>query len=302
MPGLQSRAPRCRGIGAPEARGRCDVRLEADQGTTMNISTARIRLASLVAALAAISSLGGTEAARTAPRDPGYARHFGDITMKDGVQLAYVAYLPRAKGTFPAVLQYEPYQSGGSTLGWPDNLWLKNGYAVVIASVRGTGCSQGVFHLFGRHEGPDGAAIIHWVGAPPWSDRRVGMIGVAYPGFTQILVAAQHPKLLRAITPSAIAANTYSQIVYPEESSTRRSSPGRACTASHWRRRWASSHASAEVTRNARATTRRIRPPRCSFTPVPIRFSVPGGRHARFWGTSARLTSRPSYRAPGTTT
>ena len=135
--------------------------------------------------------------------------------MKDGVQLAYVAYLPRAKGTFPAVLQYERVPERGQHLGMAGQPVAKNGYAVVIASVRGTGCSQGVFHLFGRHEGPDRAAIIHWVGAPPWSDRGVGMIGVSYPGFTQILVAAQHPKLLRAITPSAIAANTYSQIVYP---------------------------------------------------------------------------------------
>ena len=181
----------------------------------MNIPRARIRPTSLVAALAAISLLGGAAAARIAPRNPGHARHFGYITMKDGVQLAYVAYLPRAKGTFPAVLQYDPYQGGGSTLGWPDSLWVKNGYAVVIASVRGTGCSQGVFHLFGRHEGPDGAAIIRWIGAQPWSDRRVGMIGVSYAGFTQILVAAQHPRLLRAITPSAVAANTYSQVAYP---------------------------------------------------------------------------------------
>ena len=159
--------------------------------------------------------LSGVATARTIGRNPEYPRKFGYITMPDGVQLAYVAYLPRATGRFPAVLQYGPYQGGGSTPAWPAGVWLKNGYAMVFASVRGTGCSQGVFHLFGRQEGPDGAAIVHWIGTQPWSDHRVGMIGASYPGFTQILVAAQHPRFLKAIAPSAIASNTYSQIVYP---------------------------------------------------------------------------------------
>lgn len=186
-------------------------------------------------------------------------------------------------------------------MGWPDNLWLKNGYAVAIDSVRGTGCSQGVFDLFGRHEGPDGAAIIHWIGAQPWSDRRVGMIGHSYPGFTQILVAAQHPKLLRVITPSAIAAHAYSQIVYPGGIFNAafiawwslHGQPLAAAQGVKTRIGWGTS--------NARATTGRIRPPRCSFRPVPIGFSLTGGRRARFRKTSVGSTSRPSYRAPGKT-
>lgn len=182
---------------------------------TISNSSTRVRLAALLMGLAGMTALSGTAAAQMGHGAVKYPRQFGYITMKDGVQLAYVAYLPQAKGKFPAVLQYGPYQGGGTTLGWPDGIWLKNGYAMVFASVRGTGCSQGVFHLFGRHEGPDGAAIIRWIGTQPWSDRKVGMIGVSYPGFTQILVAAQHPRMLKAIAPSAVAANAYSQIVYP---------------------------------------------------------------------------------------
>jgi|SRR5215469_2032188 len=189
----------------------------------MGVSSALRRFAKVAIALAAASLLNDTaSAAQKSPPKPGseYPRRFGYVTMKDGVRLAYVAYLPRAKGKFPAVLQYEPYVGAGTAPDWqpvlsPGGMWIKNGYAIIFASVRGTGCSQGVLDLFGPHEGPDGAALIDWIGRQSWSDRRVGMIGVSYPGFTQILVAAQHPKPLKAITPSAVAASTYSEAVYP---------------------------------------------------------------------------------------
>lgn len=141
-----------------------------------------------------------------------YSRQFGYLPTRDGTRLAYVVYLPAAQGRFPTVLQYEPYLGGGSP---PDKRWLKAGYAVVTANVRGTGCSQGQHDLFGPHEGPDGADIIDWIGHQSWSNRRIGMIGGSYPGHTQLLVAAQHPKWLRAISPSAITMSTYDDIVWP---------------------------------------------------------------------------------------
>jgi uncharacterized protein len=172
-----------------------------------------------LALTAAVILSGTAAAAQMSRRAPGseYPRRFGYVTMEDGVRLAYVVYLPRARGRFPAVLQYEPYEGGGSgpRSWWPAGMWLKNGYAVVFANVRGSGCSQGVLDAFGPHEGPDGAAIVDWIGTQPWSDRRVGMIGVSYPGFTQVLVAAQHPRFLRAITPSAVSASLYSEADYP---------------------------------------------------------------------------------------
>lgn len=141
-----------------------------------------------------------------------FTRQFGYVTTRDGTRLAYVVYLPAAQGKFPTVLQYGPYVGGGSP---PDKRWLKAGYAVVTANVRGTGCSQGQFDLFGPHQGPDGADIIDWIGRQSWSNRRVGMIGGSYPGHTQLMVAAQHPKWLRAISPSAITMSTYNDIVWP---------------------------------------------------------------------------------------
>lgn len=185
----------------------------------MRPAAATIRVTKLVLALTVTLLCGAAAAASQGGRAPAreYPRQFGYVTMKDGVRLAYVVYLPEATGRFPAVLQYEPYLGGGSGPGswWPAALWLENGYAVVFASVRGTGCSQGVFDLLGPHEGPDGATLIDWIGSQPWSDRRVGMIGASYPGHTQILVAAQHPRFLEAITPSAVTASTYGEVAYP---------------------------------------------------------------------------------------
>ena len=189
----------------------------------MGGSSALLRLGKIAIALAAAMLLSCmAAAAQKRPEKAGseYPRRFGYITMKDGVRLAYVAYLPRAHGKFPTVLQYEPYVGAGTASDWQPvlssgGMWIKNGYAIVFASVRGTGCSQGVLDLFGPHEGPDGAAIVDWIARQPWSDRKVGMIGVSYPGFTQILTAAQHPGALKAITPSAVAASTYSEAVYP---------------------------------------------------------------------------------------
>jgi predicted acyl esterase len=149
---------------------------------------------------------------------PIYPREFGYVTMKDGIALAYVAYLPAAKGRFPTVLQYGPYQGGG--IG-PDGHWLQKGYAVVTVSVRGTGCSQGAFDLFGPQEGPDGAEVVDWISRQPWSDRKIGMTGVSYPGHTQILTAAQRPEALKAITPGAVTASTTTTSPIRAVSSTR---------------------------------------------------------------------------------
>jgi uncharacterized protein len=182
-----------------------------------------VRLTELIIALAAMTipyaTAVGAQKSQWAPSGE-YPRQFGYIAMTDQVKLAYVVYLPKAEGRFPAILQYEPYVGAGTAPRppsdwWPSDMWLKNGYALVFANVRGTGCSQGVFDFLGPHEGPDGAAIVDWIGRQSWSDGRVGMTGVSYPGHTQILVAAQHPVSLKAIAPSAVTASTYSEIFYP---------------------------------------------------------------------------------------
>jgi putative CocE/NonD family hydrolase len=182
-----------------------------------NLAGIVFRLALCVASAAAVAMAALAAYAQPGPPSaPAIPRQFGYIATRDGTRLAYVAYRPAAEGKFPTILYYDPYAGGGTGNdrfpqgGWPPSVrWLKAGYAFVYVSVRGTGCSQGVLDVSGPHEGPDGADVIDWIGRQSWSDQKVGMTGGSYPGHTQIQVAAQHPKYLLAISPSAITMNRY---------------------------------------------------------------------------------------------
>lgn len=175
------------------------------------------RLAAGAAAIVATTTpVSPAHAQAAAHADAAYTRQFGYVTARDGVRIAYVAYVPSGKGKFATILDDDPYLGAGTGNdrfpqgGTPPSVrWLNAGYAFVYVSVRGTGCSQGVFDQFGPHEGQDGADVIDWIGNQPWSNQRVGMIGGSYPGHTQILTAAEHPKFLKAIAPSAITVNSY---------------------------------------------------------------------------------------------
>ena len=145
-------------------------------------------------------------------------REFGYIPMHDGVKLAYVVWLPKKVGRFPAVFHYGPYSSGGTP--FPQvKRFLEAGYAFVGANMRGTGCSEGIDtegggvrpHTMGR----DGATVVEWVARQKWSTGNVGMIGNSYVGGSQFAVAANHPPHLKAIVASGIATNDYHEAFNP---------------------------------------------------------------------------------------
>jgi putative CocE/NonD family hydrolase len=133
---------------------------------------------------------------------------YGYIRMSDGVNLAYVIWLPKKTGQFPTLLTYDPYNAGGVSYKDVQPL-LDGGYAVLGVNVRGTGCSEGTYSFTGPKEGPDGAVVVEWAASQPWSNGSIGMFGSSNGGMSQLAVAAQRPAHLRAITPSAIAASVY---------------------------------------------------------------------------------------------
>ncbi len=127
--------------------------------------------------------------------------------MKDGARLAYVVWRPAKKGRYPTLLTYSPYGAGG--LVEPRD-YLREGYAVVGADIRGTGCSEGTFDAYNiAVEGSDGAAVVEWAAAQPWSTGNVGMFGNSYPGGSQLRVAVYRPPHLRAVVASAMSASVY---------------------------------------------------------------------------------------------
>ena len=144
----------------------------------------------------------------------------GYLSARDGTQLRYDVLLPGdGKGSHPALLNYEGYAAGSDATDngvstFSDRI-LQRGYALVGVSVRGTGCSQGMFDPFASTMGTDGYDAIQWIAKQPWADGRVGMIGVSFAGITQLLTAADRPPHLLAIAPSSATSDLYRDVVYP---------------------------------------------------------------------------------------
>ena len=66
--------------------------------------------------------------------------------------------------------------------------FVPQGYAFIGVSLRGTGCSGGVWDFFQPVEATDGYDVIEWIARQQWSNARVAMIGKSYPGITQRLL------------------------------------------------------------------------------------------------------------------
>lgn len=163
-----------------------------------------------VPAALAVALVSGTLAvAAEQPR-----RLLGYAAMPDGARLPYVVYLPQAEAPFPVLLTYNPYAGGGAGAAVAAE-FLDQGYAVMSASLRGTGCSAGRHEFQSPTIAGDGAALVEWAAAQPWSDGNVGMFGNSYAGMTQILAAGARPPHLRAIAPGASVSTLYDDIFYP---------------------------------------------------------------------------------------
>ncbi|MEL7209460.1 MAG: CocE/NonD family hydrolase, partial [Actinomycetota bacterium] len=89
-----------------------------------------------------------------------------------------------------------------------------HGYATVGVNMRGTGCSGGAFSYFETLQSTDGYDIIEAVAAQPWS-TDVGMVGISYPGISQLFVGQTQPPSLDALAPLSVMADTARSILYP---------------------------------------------------------------------------------------
>lgn len=147
-------------------------------------------------------------------------RDYGYIPMGDGVKLGYVVYRPSREGRYPILLEYSPYNVDGNELQKNDVQgriaeFLERGYAYAGVAIRGASCSQGELSMFDPVIADDGKQVVEWLAAQPWSTGAVGMIGISYPGHTQIFTAAKRPKGLKAITPYAVTSSAYREVWRP---------------------------------------------------------------------------------------
>ena len=142
---------------------------------------------------------------------------FGYLEVRDGVTLSIMVRFPNedlyGPAPWPTVIEYSGYGPSNPDAPQPGSL-LANllGFAVVGVNMRGTGCSGGVFDVFSPAQSADGYDVVETVARQPWVlDNKVGMVGLSYPGISQLYVAATRPPSLAAITPLSVIDDLWRQ-------------------------------------------------------------------------------------------
>lgn len=143
---------------------------------------------------------------------------FGYITVRDGTTLSATVWLPGEPdaGPYPTVVEYSGYapsNPGDTTFA---QLFNTLGYAYVGVNMRGTGCSGGSYRFFEETQLLDGYDVIEAVAAQSWvANNKVGMVGISFPGISQLFVASTQPPSLAAITPLSVIDDSYRSTLYP---------------------------------------------------------------------------------------
>lgn len=129
------------------------------------------------------------------------------VTMRDGTGISVDIYRPADDDTYSTLYAAGPFPhtadilSDTTTEAGPLAFYVSQGYAVVVASVRGTGLSEGQFTFFARDEQQDHYEIVEWIAGQPWSDGQVAGTGAGYYAASQWLMAIQDPPHLACIAP-----------------------------------------------------------------------------------------------------
>lgn len=148
-----------------------------------------------------------------------------EVEMEDGIMMYVEVERPKAPGRFGTILELSPYHGtladrlgtrilpgpkdkSGNAIGL-SGYFAPRGYAVVFADLRGTGRSEGCLDHLGPKDQADAKTIVEWAAKQKWSNGRVGMTGHSYVGSTPQMAAAQNPRGLVTIVPSAGLAAMY---------------------------------------------------------------------------------------------
>lgn len=183
----------------------------------------------------AVASLALSALAAAAEPVGGSARTSRYLPMADGVRLAVDVHLPQglpADARLPTILHQTRYWRG-TEYRWPFSLYLdrlpaqgrlgkmkdgfiRRGYAWVDVDVRGSGASFGNRPWdLAPQEIRDGATVVDWIIAQPWSNGIVGAAGASYAGSTaELLLTNRHPAV-RAAVPMMSVFDQYADLLAP---------------------------------------------------------------------------------------
>jgi putative CocE/NonD family hydrolase len=138
------------------------------------------------------------------------------VRMRDGVHLATDVYRPARSGRaitgrFPVIMERTPY--GRNVTSFRDftaanhtpktraevaEFYVRNGYVVIFQDCRGRHDSEGEFTKY-LSEGADGFDTCRWIIEQPWSNGRIGTMGLSYAAHTQVALACLNPPGLKAM-------------------------------------------------------------------------------------------------------
>jgi uncharacterized protein len=147
------------------------------------------------------------------------AAGYGYLRTRDGISLSMTVHLPGPadKGPYPTVIEYSGYSPADPKSPQPSTLIAQAlGYATVGINMRGTGCSGGAFDFFEQLQSTDGYDAIETIAAQPWvAHHKVGLVGLSYPGISQLFVAQLQPPHLAAIAPLSVIDDTIKGTLAP---------------------------------------------------------------------------------------
>lgn len=123
------------------------------------------------------------------------------FTMSDGVRLYTRIIIPGDSGKFPIVFMRTPYDHPSNGVPcdlsqYADNLFVKNGYALIWQHTRGTGDSEGFSRPY--HERQDGLDSLDCIRKLPFYDGSIYVTGGSYLSTVHLCYLSTNPPDIKA--------------------------------------------------------------------------------------------------------
>ncbi|WP_200943488.1 CocE/NonD family hydrolase [Rhizobium sp. Leaf321] len=142
------------------------------------------------------------------------------IRLKDGTRLAARIWMPDNADAdpVPAVFEFLPYRKRDGTSPRDEStypVFAAAGIAGVRVDIRGSGESDGVIDgEYTELELANACELIAWIAEQPWSNGKVGMMGISWGGFNCLQVAALRPPALKAVISIASTTDRYNDDIH----------------------------------------------------------------------------------------
>jgi len=170
-----------------------------------------------------------------APTHAGFRIESLLLPMRDGVRLALDVTLPATLAPderIPAILHQTRYWRR-VRLRWPapffvdvlgsqgrlgaiKRRFLAQGYAWIDVDTRGSGASFGTRPWdYSPDEIQDGAEVVDWIVAQPWSNGRVGAAGASYTGAAAEFLLVNQPPAVKAVAVALCGWDQYAHLLAP---------------------------------------------------------------------------------------